>query len=224
MGNRKSKQKDFNYALKILKRLSSDDLKYYCLVFLDEESYYAMTKVLGIPLKIKHYYIQCENELLNRHWTRYYKLCKSVGIPLQLHKHRLIPYIRIYTVCNSKEEYLEVFQYVYERDITLVSDGIDYEYMRAYVEETINYACVRGHLNIIKFLYSKGITCTDYGIEMACANGHLDIIKFLHSIGIPYTYKMMYFAYMSRYHNIVQFLATAYKVDIPKFTIDGPFE
>ena len=84
MGNKNSKQ--FNSAVALLNKLSTD-LKYHCLVFLDKYSYYAITKVLGIPLKIKYYYNQCENELLNNDWKQYYKLCKSFNIPLKLHEH-----------------------------------------------------------------------------------------------------------------------------------------
>lgn len=48
--------------------------------------------------------------------------------------------------------------------------------------ENICVACTRGHLNIVKYLVSKGLDITTrYNICLtnACANGHLEVVKYL---------------------------------------------
>lgn len=135
MGNRTSQQ--FDNAIALLNILSTD-LKYNCLIFLDQDSYYAITKVLGIPLKIKMYYLRCEGSLLNNYYERYIYLCIAFSIPL---KENII-------------EIREKINHAYSSDRIEYTQLIDtYPYCHS-KNEAIGWAIENKHLEIIRHLQS----------------------------------------------------------------------
>jgi hypothetical protein len=62
--------------------------------------------------------------------------------------------------------------------------------LRSNNNESIISACENGHLEIVKYLVSIGITLDDIrsndseAINIACANGHVEIVKYLVSLGL----------------------------------------
>ena len=50
---------------------------------------------------------------------------------------------------------------------------------RGFTESSIDYACEYGHLDIVEWL--KDGSCTSNAMDIACSNGHLHIVKWLHS-------------------------------------------
>jgi hypothetical protein len=46
----------------------------------------------------------------------------------------------------------------------------------------IDRAAEYGHLEVVKYLYGKGVKATEYGIDMAAYNGHLEVVKYLRSV------------------------------------------
>jgi ankyrin repeat protein len=52
--------------------------------------------------------------------------------------------------------------------------------------DNIVYAASEGHLDCIKYLYSKGFSLRTWAIAYAAENGHLDCLKYLIANGCPF--------------------------------------
>ena len=53
------------------------------------------------------------------------------------------------------------------------------------IHDALRWAAARGHLDIVKYLVSKGANmhdCHKTTLRGAASNGHLDIVKYLESI------------------------------------------
>jgi hypothetical protein len=50
-------------------------------------------------------------------------------------------------------------------------------------EFDIGYAVINGHLEVVKYLYGKGLKANEDGIGFAAENGHLEVVKYLYSSG-----------------------------------------
>lgn len=72
----------FDIALNIIARLPKD-LQYSCLFFLRKDEYYAMAKGLTLPFKLRLYYMNCEDELINHEWMQYFILINKLKIPFK---------------------------------------------------------------------------------------------------------------------------------------------
>jgi len=94
-----------------------------------------------------------------------------------------------------------------------------------YLNISMYWAGVFGHLNIVKFLVNKGVVITSCGhnaLGIAIKYGRLDVIKYIESLGIPidnkYTY-MLDKAIENGNINVLKFLIKR-KINIPnKFEI-----
>jgi hypothetical protein len=77
------------------------------------------------------------------------------------------------------------------------------------------FACIHGHLEIIKYLHGCGADLDGDHISTAAEHGYLDIIKYLHKNKIGgYPYLALYHAARRGYFNIVKFLHENYEFDI----------
>lgn len=70
----------------------------------------------------------------------------------------------------------------------------------------LNNACYIGNFELVKYLHSIGIECSDDAMDISIENGHISIVEFLHSIGEDYSYDAIYYACKYGYYDIVQFL------------------
>ncbi len=156
IGNNRSSQR-FDSAVALLNMLSTD-LKYNCLIFLDKDSYYAMTKVLEIQLKIKIYYLRCEGSLLSNYYERYMYLCKSFSIPLKENINEIREKIN-HAYWSDRIEYTKLIKL--------------YPYCHG-KNEAHELASQNGHVEVIRYLRSIGSQNESY--ELASQNEHLEII------------------------------------------------
>lgn len=109
-------------------------------------------------------------------WKEYYKLCKYINVDLNIHIYfKYNPQndpSYLLNVCKEKEEYLEIVEYL-----------CTHKTIQTWIKNnSMNFACQRGHLNIAKYLHSIGNNCISYTVIPTCSNGHLEVVQFLYSI------------------------------------------
>jgi len=63
-----------------------------------------------------------------------------------------------------------------------------------------------GHLEIVKYLHSKGFECTTDAMDWAAGNGHLAVVKYLHFNGFECTTRAINVAAGRGYVDVVVFL------------------
>jgi len=147
--------------------------------------------------------------LLFLNWNEYYDVVKELKIQLRLeiyNKYNNSMYkLTINDVCKMKREYLEIVQYLYYHN-TLPRDW------------NIGRARLNGHLKIVKFAHSIGITRYTHTIDNAkmrlgptaknavCSYGNLDIVKYLHSIKTPISNMSLVCAKAGQHHDVIEFL------------------
>jgi hypothetical protein len=73
----------------------------------------------------------------------------------------------------------------------LVSENRKYTTEESYLykllegeEIDIDIAARDGHLEVVKYLYKKGVVATKWGIDYAAYYGHLEVIKYLYKQGV----------------------------------------
>lgn len=79
-------------------------------------------------------------------------------------------------------------------------------FQRINVQTSMDRAAENGHLEVLKFLYNIGATCSTSSMIWAASNGHLDVLKFLHSVGVKCTERAMYYAAMKGHLDVLKFL------------------
>ncbi len=52
------------------------------------------------------------------------------------------------------------------------------------IQQRIDMAAKKGHIEVVKYLYTKGLTCSQKGIDWAAEDGHLEMVKYLESRGL----------------------------------------
>ncbi len=168
----------------------SKDLIYECLNYLDWKEYYHTCKIFKIDHKFKNYFKICNQE------------------------------ITINMIVEQKEEYLEIFKYLFilghRTDSSLIDRACSCGHLNIvkYLHEqghqcsqsAMNWASNNGHIEVVKFLYSINIKCTKYAAMCSCSNGHLEIIKFFRSFGAKFDSTDMYWAVKNGHFEVVKFL------------------
>jgi hypothetical protein len=54
---------------------------------------------------------------------------------------------------------------------------------------SVTFTAKRGHLEVIKHLYDMGVVANKGAIEWAAGNGHLEVVKYLHSVNTLHSSK-----------------------------------
>jgi len=76
----------------------------------------------------------------------------------------------------------------------------------------LQWACVSGHLNVVKFLHSVGVDITaknNFAVKCASELGYIEVVKFLHSVGANVTVSVNYavrWAIKNNHIEVVRFL------------------
>src|SRR5438045_4002943 len=70
----------------------------------------------------------------------------------------------------------------------------------------MDYSCKNGFMNIVKYLYKKGIKPNSNSIDLASHNGHLEIVKFLFMNDIEPTYIAIYKSSENGHFEVVKYL------------------
>ena len=71
--------------------------------------------------------------------------------------------------------------------------------------------CIYGRLDVVEYLASLGKWAANNGLLDACQGGHLEIVKFLTSQGITNFYEAMYKSYACKQWKIIDFLISNQK-------------
>lgn len=75
-----------------------------------------------------------------------------------------------------------------------------------YVEDAIDLASRRGHLNVVEYLHNIGMSCTINAMNWASENGHFVIVQYLHNIGKDCTENAMNNASRNGHLDVVKYL------------------
>lgn len=76
-------------------------------------------------------------------------------------------------------------------------------------ENKVDWASRNGHLEVVKYLCSKGEECSEFAVDWASREGHLELVKYLCSQGIVdvvYTENSVTWASVGGYLEIIKYL------------------
>jgi hypothetical protein len=119
----------------------------------------------------------------------------------------VVKYLR--DVCNLEANDLGVDFAAFENRLEIIKDTFENNILVKPSQTTADYATHNGYLDIIKYLHSVGITCSNKGADYATFNGHLHVIKYLHEVQhIDCTQDGLQYSINKGYQHIVDYLQT----------------
>ncbi len=215
------------------------DIQYQCLFFLTKEEYIDVCRKFKIKYKLKLYYRNCESELMNNNWRKYYSLCKKFDIPLKLDvffemNHFLKRTSKQITeeIYENEKEYIDIIKYLNQIEMLYLPIALHKSFLSGHID-TIKYLSqlttecnmtvdelINGKYNDwtqILDMYEfnkryKNISLISYTSTYACINNHLDLIKYSHSIGSIFNRVMMEIACKNGHFDLIKYL---YSLNVP---------
>jgi len=89
-------------------------------------------------------------------------------------------------------------------------------------ETPVDWAAVRGHLAMVKYLYEKlGMKCTDWDLALAAWDGHTDVVKYLHgTMKLKCTKDALEFAARRGCLELVRYMIEVAEVEFTEYAME----